>query len=142
MVIQQAFTPASVRAMEQGIRDLSRALIAGIAPKGEADFMKDFASRLPTGVFLQIADLPDKDDATDDGDDRVTLRLQPKDRVEIIFHRGAKRRTDAFEFVDPYGLIEWAAPDRGVVAVPDPAFIEQHRAALTELVAAWIVAAR
>ena len=79
---------------------------------------------------------------TDDGDDRVTLRLQPKDRVEIIFHRGAKRRTDAFEFVDPHGLIEWAAPDRGVVAVPDPAFIEQHRAALTELVAAWIVAAR
>ena len=61
MVIQQAFTPASVRAMEQGIRDLSRALIAGIAPKGEADFMKDFASRLPTGVFLQIADLPVED---------------------------------------------------------------------------------
>jgi cytochrome P450 len=58
MVIQQAFTPASVRALEPGIRELSRKLIAGIAPRGEADFMADFASRLPTGVFLQIADLP------------------------------------------------------------------------------------
>ncbi len=58
MVIQQAFTPASVRSREEGIRALSRDLIARIAPLGQADFMRDFASRLPTGVFLQIADLP------------------------------------------------------------------------------------
>ena len=61
MVIQQAFTPASVRAMEDGIRALSRDLIGQIAPRGHADFMRDFASRLPTGVFLQIADLPVED---------------------------------------------------------------------------------
>ena len=61
MVIQQAFAPASVRAMEAGIRTLSRELIAQLAPRGEADFMEDFASRLPTGVFLQIANLPVED---------------------------------------------------------------------------------
>ncbi|MBM3595298.1 MAG: cytochrome P450, partial [Alphaproteobacteria bacterium] len=61
MVIQQAFTPASVRAHESGTRALSRELIARIALLGQADFMADFASRLPTGVFLQIADLPVED---------------------------------------------------------------------------------
>lgn len=61
MVIQQAFTPAAVRAIEPGVRALSRELIGRIAPLGQADFMADFASRLPTGVFLQIADLPIED---------------------------------------------------------------------------------
>lgn len=61
MVIQKAFAPASVRALEAGIRQLSRELIARIAPLGEADFMADFASRLPTAVFLRLADLPVED---------------------------------------------------------------------------------
>ena len=29
------------------------------------------------------------------GDDRVTFRLQPGNRVQLIFHRGAKVRADA-----------------------------------------------
>lgn len=61
MVIQKAFAPASVRALEEGIRELSRELIAKIAPQGEGDFMEDFASRLPTAVFLRLADLPLED---------------------------------------------------------------------------------
>lgn len=61
MVMQQAFTPASVRALEAGIREQSRELIAAIAPRGRGDFMADFASRLPTGVFLRLADLPEED---------------------------------------------------------------------------------
>ena len=31
-----------------------------------------------------------------DGEDRVTFRLQPRDRFELILHRGAKVRTDPF----------------------------------------------
>ncbi len=58
MVIQKAFTPASVRGLEAGIRDLCRELIAGIKPLGQADFMEHFASQLPTAVFLRLADLP------------------------------------------------------------------------------------
>ena len=27
-----------------------------------------------------------------DGDDRITFRLQPGDRVELVFHRGARTR--------------------------------------------------
>jgi hypothetical protein len=37
------------------------------------------------------------------GQDRVTFRLQPDDKLQLIFHRGAKVRTDtaAFAFNDP-----------------------------------------
>ncbi len=64
MLIQQALTPAAVRDLEAGIREMSRSLIAAIAPRGEADFMEDFASQLPTGVFLRLADLPSSDFGT------------------------------------------------------------------------------
>lgn len=77
-----------------------------------------------------------------DADDRVTFRLQPGDRVELVFHRGAKRRTDAasFEFVDPSGLMKWLAPDRGVIALPDAAATKQHAAVIVSLVEAWMTA--
>jgi hypothetical protein len=44
------------------------------------------------------------------GDDRVTFRLQPGNRVELIFHRGARVRSDshAFESEDDIGLLKWA----------------------------------
>lgn len=36
------------------------------------------------------------------GDDRVTFRLQPGDRLRLVFHRGAKVRadSDSFSFED------------------------------------------
>ncbi len=55
-----------------------------------------------------------------EGTDRITFRLQPGDRVEVVLHRGTSvRSTDGFTFDDPDGLIAWAAPDRGVVVVRD-----------------------
>src|SRR5919112_2628857 len=48
------------------------------------------------------------------GVDRVTFRLQPGNRLQLILHRGAKVRDDAadFRFEDPSGLLEWVAADR------------------------------
>src|SRR5437867_3042826 len=48
------------------------------------------------------------------GADRVTFRLQPGNRVELVLHRGAKARadSDSFEFEDPTGLVAWASSDR------------------------------
>ena len=76
------------------------------------------------------------------GDDRVTFRLQPGDRVELIFHRGAKKRSDAaaFTFVDPTGLVRWLAPDRGVVVLADAADTDRKTPAIVTLVEAWIEA--
>ena len=75
-----------------------------------------------------------------DGVDRVTLRVHPKGGVQVIFHRGAKLRADVdtFHFDDPTGLIEWPAPDRGVLKVADAAQATALAPQLTLLVRRWI----
>ena len=75
-----------------------------------------------------------------DGDDGITFRLQPGDRVGLIFHRGVAKRsdTDSFSFADPSGLIQWSTDDRGVVAFRDHADVRRHKPAVVELVDAWI----
>lgn len=74
------------------------------------------------------------------GEDRVTFRLQPREQLQLVFHRGARVRADSADFVfaDPTGLVEWRTPDRGVVTFPDLAAVTAARAAVPALVAAWI----
>ncbi|MEV6373662.1 DUF1801 domain-containing protein [Micromonospora musae] len=74
------------------------------------------------------------------GDDRVTFRLRPGDRVQLIFHRGAKVRSDVAEFTfeDPTGLMTWLAPDRGVVTFPDLKTMQSQQAAVVSLVNRWV----
>ncbi|MFO0647814.1 MAG: DUF1801 domain-containing protein [Polyangiales bacterium] len=74
------------------------------------------------------------------GDDRITFRLQPGDRVELIFHRGAKKRADDFRFDDATGLVKWAAPDRGQVVFRDAADVAEKTPAVQSLARAWIAA--
>lgn len=80
---------------------------------------------------------------TFEGEDRVTLRIHPKGYVQVIFHRGAKKRVDAasFHFDDPTGLLEWPAPDRAVLTVADIDAATAVSAELTQLVRRWIHAA-
>lgn len=55
------------------------------------------------------------------GEDRITFRLRPGDRVELIFHRGAKPRGDGGDLrrESPSELpLSWPAPDRAVLAFP------------------------
>lgn len=75
-----------------------------------------------------------------DGDDRITFRLQPGDRVELVFHRGAKVKKDAFAFEDETGLLQLLAPDRGIVAFEDAADVKAKIPKLKKLVKAWIEA--
>jgi len=73
-------------------------------------------------------------------DDRITMRLQPGDRLDLVLHRGAKARpSGGFVFADPDGLIVWAAPDRGVIAL-DPDQPLDDNPALAELLRRWIAA--
>lgn len=78
------------------------------------------------------------------GDDRVTFRLQPGDRVELIFHRGAKKRADAATFTvdDPTGRLRWLTPDRGVVVLADHDDTDDAVADVVALVEAWMLATR
>jgi hypothetical protein len=76
-----------------------------------------------------------------DGDDRVTFRLQPGDRFELVFHRGVHKRDDPFTFDDPDHLIKWATSDRGttVVAV---GMTDDEESSLLTLAHRWLQATR
>jgi hypothetical protein len=78
------------------------------------------------------------------GDDRITFRLQPGDRVELVFHRGAKKRTDTetFSFSDPSELIQWSTPDRGIIAFRDHEDVRAKLPALIEVANSWINATK
>jgi hypothetical protein len=74
------------------------------------------------------------------GEDRVTFRLQPGDRVDLVLHRGARKRdyVDAFTFVDTSGLIQWATPDRGVISIPVGADLDQLLHVVLPVINAWV----
>ena len=75
------------------------------------------------------------------GDDRVTMRLQPGNRLDVIFHRGVKvKDATNFAFTDPTGLMVWQAKDRATVSLKTMEDVVTHRAALAELVARWMEA--
>jgi hypothetical protein len=72
-------------------------------------------------------------------DDRITMRLHPGDRLQLILHRGAKAGADdLFRFEDPDRLIAWAAPDRGVVNVKDAADLAQKAEGLKAILGRWV----
>jgi len=76
------------------------------------------------------------------GDDRITLRLQPGDRVELILHRGAKVRDDvaAFSFDDPQGLVDWRTADRGTVSLADRSETDAKLEDIRQLAIRWFAA--
>jgi hypothetical protein len=72
-------------------------------------------------------------------DDRITMRLHPGDRLQLILHRGAKAGADdLFRFEDPDRLISWAAPDRGVVTFADSADLASKAEALKPVLQRWV----
>ncbi|WP_353951997.1 DUF1801 domain-containing protein [Knoellia sp. S7-12] len=76
------------------------------------------------------------------GTDRVTFRLHPEARLQLIFHRGATTRDDTagFVFDDPSGLMKWLAPDRAVVDLPSLDAVADHQQQVVLLVNRWVVA--
>jgi Domain of unknown function (DU1801) len=76
------------------------------------------------------------------GEDRVTFRLYPEKRVQLIFHRGTEVRSDAadFAFEDHTGLLRWVSDDRAVVALRDVKDAEAKQQDVVELVNRWVVA--
>jgi hypothetical protein len=72
-------------------------------------------------------------------DDRLTMRLHPGDRLQLILHRGAKAGADdLFRFEDPDRLITWAAPDRGVISFSDADDLAAKSAVLPEVLRRWV----
>jgi hypothetical protein len=75
------------------------------------------------------------------GEDRVTFPLQPGDRLQLIFHRGAKVRDDEFDFDDDTGLMEGASADRALITFGDLDDVPAKLPAVVGLVGRWMRAA-
>jgi len=60
-LLNKGLSPASVRQIEQSVRDYAISLIEKIKPQGRCEFIDDFARFLPLVVFLRLAGLPMED---------------------------------------------------------------------------------
>lgn len=78
-----------------------------------------------------------------DGEDRITMRIQPPKKLQLIFHRGAKKlaQPPARLIDDPSRLLEWKENDRAVATFKDLADIDGKAEALEDLATRWIAAA-
>ncbi|HLG92658.1 MAG TPA: cytochrome P450 [Acidimicrobiales bacterium] len=55
------FTPKKVAELEPDVRVLVRRLIDAFAPRGECDFHEEYATPLPSTIFLRLMGLPQSD---------------------------------------------------------------------------------
>ncbi|MCV7252328.1 cytochrome P450 [Mycobacterium hackensackense] len=62
-VLQPLFSPQRMRKLGDDIRSVVNDLIDQMAPKGEAEFISEFAHELPARVFLALMDWPLEDAA-------------------------------------------------------------------------------
>ncbi|EGG38127.1 DUF1801 domain-containing protein [Paenibacillus sp. HGF5] len=75
------------------------------------------------------------------GEDRITLNLQGKGFVRLIFHCGAKVKDHDIKGTlteDTAGLLEWASYDRAIVKIVDIHDLEQKKEQLKAVIARWI----
>ena len=72
----------------------------------------------------------------------ATLHLRAKDGVQVILHRGARKRDDAGfsadAIDDPDGLLEWLAADRATVKFRNREEMDARRSAFVGIVRQWI----
>lgn len=60
-LLTETFSPRSVRRLEEAARALTIRLIEGFEPRGECEFIGEFATHLPIEIFMSIVDLPASD---------------------------------------------------------------------------------
>jgi hypothetical protein len=116
------------------------------------DFLRDLLHPMRDGVVALRDAILASDDAITErikwnapsfcygGDDRVTFRLRPAERFQLVLHRGAKVRhdSDGFTFNDPDGLLDWASADRATLTLNDMDDVRTRLPAVVALVDRWM----
>ncbi|MBL8094110.1 MAG: DUF1801 domain-containing protein [Anaerolineales bacterium] len=72
--------------------------------------------------------------------DFATFHLRAKKGLQLVLHRGAKRRADAdtFAIADPDGLLNWRDRDRAIVTFMSLNEVTARKAALVDILRQWI----
>jgi hypothetical protein len=77
------------------------------------------------------------------GDDRITMRINPPKQLQLIFHRGAKVLDMPKEALikDNSGILSWKTNDRAVATFLNRTDIEAKSEALVLIINDWLKAA-
>ncbi|MDI4647668.1 DUF1801 domain-containing protein [Cohnella hashimotonis] len=78
-----------------------------------------------------------------DGEDRVTLNLQGKGIIRLVFHAGAKKKNLNIRAAwgeDASGLLEWAADDRAIVKLAGMDDVREKGDKLASVIRRWLEA--
>jgi hypothetical protein len=70
----------------------------------------------------------------------ATFKLHPRETIQVVFHTGAKLKTNATEVKinDPSGVLKWIAKDRGMVTFSNMKKIRSKKTALAAVVKQWV----
>lgn len=76
------------------------------------------------------------------GEDRITMRIHPQRQVQIIFHRGAKKKMQPEEKLlkGEYDFLIWKENDRAIATFSSSINIEENAGILSDIVDRWIEA--
>ena len=76
------------------------------------------------------------------GEDRITIRINSPEQIQIIFHRGAKVKEQPEERLlsEKYNFLIWKENDRSIASFKNLEEIQENYLMLKEAVAKWIEA--
>tara|TARA_Y100001949_G_C15742626_1_gene224327 strand:+ start:107 stop:502 length:396 start_codon:yes stop_codon:yes gene_type:complete len=78
-----------------------------------------------------------------DGEDRMTMKIQPPKQIQLIFHRGAKKLEQPKKRMieDKSGLLIWKENDRAVASFKSIDDVKNNEPTINDIVLAWLDAA-
>jgi hypothetical protein len=81
---------------------------------------------------------------TDNGEDRITIKIHPPRSIQVIFHCGAKAsvRRGSRLISDDLGILVWRGNDRAIATFKDLAEARCRSKGLQKIVRDWVEAAR
>ena len=78
---------------------------------------------------------------TFNGEDRITMKIQPPKNIQLIFHRGAKKLEQPKDKLinDDSNLLVWKENDRAIATFNNMQEIENAASDLKEIIRKWII---
>ena len=76
------------------------------------------------------------------GEDYITMSLHNEKKIQVIFHRGAKKQTipDVKWIEDTSGMLDWKTNDRAIATFKKMADIEAQKDHFTGIIRKWLQA--
>lgn len=77
---------------------------------------------------------------SDDGKDRISMRIFPNNQLQLILHLGAKstKSVEPSRIPDSLGLLIWKSADRALMDFPNSDRILSTKTSLAEIIQNWI----